>query len=275
LLKLIRVISGQVTITNNFTDIQVDQNFDYLTLFFSPKCNHFDKISTYLLNEIDHELLNSILIKPGFKLKNQDFYNRLLSEISNFVIYQERKSYTTAYVFIYRILELISFSFPLIYASKTSDFKHTYSLLKDFYDNNTGNQKGELGFFKSALGIIFKSNDITSTSVNILFDDLETEIQEKFYHSIFSVIDQSILHEDNDPPSKIAISFLDTSSFIITIRNRFFHLFNRGEKNLESNDILDSDLFFSYLSVPLFSWIVYVLNEILRYSIEMEIKNAG
>jgi hypothetical protein len=152
----------------------------------------------------------------------------------------------------------------LIYASQTIDFKYTYGQLKEYFDTNTGKQKGELGFFKSAVKIIFETNPILETSIDIDFSTLNPDIQRVFHKALTSIIDNQILHEDTRQFDKICINFSQVSSFIISLRNRFFHLFNRGDRNLESHEIVDSDLFFSYINEPVISWISTIYVEIIK-----------
>lgn len=263
-LILLRAIIGSADLVNNCSEHSFKQEIDYLSDYYSVSGTVFEKLKHYISPDLEFSDLSAFFSNPLILRKNKQFFSRLLHEYSNFFYYQDKESYTTAFIYIYRILEMISFSFPLIYASQTSDFKHTYGLLKEFYESNSGNQKGELGFFKSAVQIIFDTNPIVETSVDIDFSSLNEDIRKLFYNSLYSIINNQILHSDTRQYDKICINFLDVSSFIVTLRNRFFHLFNRGDRNLESYEIVDSDLFYSYINKPIISWISVIYVEIIK-----------
>ena len=267
--NILRIIMGGVSVTNNDTEITSDLMTNYLSLYYSFDNNLSAEANLVeILNEsIELKDLEKFFFDRRYSTKNKEFFNRLENEICNFLTYQSKGNYTTSFIFIYRILEVISFSFPLIYASKTYDFKHTYGKLSEIFSNNSGNSKGELGFLKSAIKVMFGDSDILKTSIDIDLND-EHEKNEKIFKAIKSVIDHKIFHTDTIENSKISIYFGDVSSFIITLRNRFFHLFNRGDKNLESIEIIDPDYLFSKINEPVFSWICVLYIEINKFLLE-------
>jgi hypothetical protein len=274
--SIFRLVMGGVSITNLDTEASIDLTDNYLSLYYdyeaadSPELN----LAQILNDSIDEKDLNKFFFDRRYMLKNKQFFRRLENEFCNFLSYQSKASYTTAFIFLYRILELISYSFPLIYASKTYDFKYTYGKLKEMFGANKGNSKGELGFFKSAVKVMFEGSDYLETSIDISLDD-EFEKNKKIFKAVESVIDKNILHTDTIDNSRISISFGEVSSFIITLRNRFFHLFNRGDRNLESIEVIDPDYFFSKINKPVFTWICVVYVEINKFLLEEYVKNES
>ena len=227
-----------------------------------------DNLCKILNESIEPSDLEVFFFDRRYMLKNRDFFKRLENEFCNFLTYNAKGSYTTAFVFIYRILEVISFSFPLIYAAKTYDFKDTFAKLKEVFDSNSGNSKGELGFLKSAIKVMFTDRDFMETSIDIILDD-EYERNSKIFKTIRNIVTESnVFHGDTIENSKISIRFGEVSSFIVIIRNKFFHLFNRGDRNLESIEMIDPDYFFSKLNKPLFGWICVVYIEIIKFLLE-------
>ncbi|WP_341225641.1 hypothetical protein [uncultured Arcticibacterium sp.] len=271
--NILRIIMGGVSVTNNDTSIISDFTTNYLGLYYSIDNSRSpeENLAEILNDSIELEDLEKFFFDRRYSIKNKEFFNRLENEFCNFLTYQSKGNYTTAFIFLYRILEVISFSFPLIYASKTYDFKHTYGKLKEIFSNNSGNTKGELGFLKSAIKVMFEDSSLLETSIDIDLND-EHEKNVKIYKAIKSVVDHKIYHTDTIENSKISICFGDVSSFIITLRNRFFHLFNRGDKNLESIEIIDPDYLFSKINEPVFTWICVVYIEINKFLLEEHVK---
>lgn len=267
--NILRIIMGSTSVTNNDTYVTTDFTTNYLSLYyrFDNEKSAETNLAEILNESIELKDLKDFFFDRRFALKNKEFFNRLENEFCNFLTYQSKENHTTAFIFLYRILEVISFSFPLIYASKTYDFKHTYGKLKEIFSNNSGNSKGELGFFKTAIKVMFEDSDLLETSIDIELND-EFEKNEKIYKALKSVCDDKIFHTDTTENSKISICFGEVSSFIITLRNRFFHLFNRGDKNLESIEIIDPDYLFSKLNEPLFTWICVIYVEINKFLLE-------
>lgn len=56
-------------------------------------------------------------------------------------------------------------------------------------------------------------------------------------------------------------------SFIINVRNRFFHNLNSSANNIESNRIVDSDEFFSFINPMAMHWVSMVFLEITTHSL--------
>lgn len=268
--NILRIISGNVNIINIDTGISVTIEDNFLSKWY--QFNNDESFETNISNILNESIeindLKLFFFDTRYTLKNKDFFTRLENEFCNFLTYNSKESYTTSFVFLYRIIEVISYSFPLIYAAKTYDFKHTYGVLKEVFDSNSGSSKNELGFFKSAIQVIFKGSELMETSVDIELNE-EAEKNEKIYRAIRSVVQETaIFHPDTVPNSKISICFGQVSSFIITLRNRFFHLFNRGDRNLESHEIIDPDYFFSKLNIQLFGWVCVIYVEILKFLLE-------
>ena len=264
-LALIRGIVGSIRIKHTISQIEFDQTVDYLDLQGrNAGKNPLEKLKDYISEEITLADLDGIFGDRVFLLQNQKFFERLTQEFNNYYFYQNRRSFTTAFAFIYRILETISYAFPLIYATKTNDFRGTYTLLKDYMSGNK--DKGELGFFKSFIKVLFGADPALTSSITInIYGDTD-EIQQKFFSSITKACPDPDIYDpaDTDEPRKLSVKFTEYSSFIINLRNRFFHLFNSGQPNLQSDDILDADAFFYQVNEKSIYWISLVLLEIIK-----------
>ena len=78
----------------------------------------------------------------------------MLSELTSAIVWLN-SSPIESFVHIYRTLEFMSYSFPMIYASKSMDYRGSYEHLKKFMN---GDSDGELKFFKTFLKELFKNN---------------------------------------------------------------------------------------------------------------------
>lgn len=265
---LLRGLIGSIKIKHKFSQHEFDQTVDYFDLAnLNIGVSPVERLKNYISQELSTDELGKIFKDRRFLHQNQNFFQNLTNEFSNYYYYENKQSHTTAFAYLYRILETISYAFPLIYAAKTDDFKGTYNFLKECLTGNR--EKGELGFFKSFIKVVFENDPIFESSISIDIVAETEEIQQLFFDSFKKACpDVNIYSDDTDEPRKLSIKFPEYSSFIICLRNRFFHLFNSGQPNLQSDDILDSDYFFKLVNKQTTYWLSLVLLEILKHSIE-------
>lgn len=124
---LIRLLLG--TLKVQFKDKKVNQKKDYSKI--TPQIqNVASGVATreYLNLEMGHKTTKSF-IKKALPV-NRKLYEEILLEFSNYFYQTEQKSHTAAFIFLYRILERLSFSVPLLYASTSKDYYATFDDLK-------------------------------------------------------------------------------------------------------------------------------------------------
>lgn len=135
-----------------------------------------------------------------------------------------------------------------MYAASTKDFSKSFDILKTLFSGDK--DKSELKVFKDFIEIVIgveKDYKRLSIDINII-SELE-EYNKRIYDTLLNICDKNIFDEaKNKENSRVTIKFSEFSSFIITIRNRFFHLKNSQENNIQSVDIVDSDFFFSLIN---------------------------
>lgn len=265
---LLRGLIGSIKLKHTITQREFEQTTDYFDLMkVNSHENPLDRLKKYIANELSTDDLGKIFKDKKFLHQNQSFFDRLNNEFSNYYYYDNKQSHTTAFAYLYRILETISYAFPLIYAAKTDDFKGTYNFLKDCISGNK--DKGELGFFKSFIKVVFENDPLFESSITINIDAESEDIQQSFFNSFMKACPDPSTYDatDHEEPRKLSVKFSEYSSFIICLRNKFFHLFNSGQPNLQSDDILDADHFFKLVNKQTTYWISLVLLEILKHSI--------
>jgi hypothetical protein len=109
-----------------------------------------------------------------------------------------------------------------------------------------------------------KDYERLSIDINI-FSEVE-EFNEIVYKMLIRICNSDIFEEHrNVTNSKICIKFSEFSSFIITIRNRFFHLKN-SQDNIQSKDIIDSDHFFSLINNECAYFLSLVILHVIKKS---------
>ena len=213
--------------------------------FFSTEANAFQLAN---FQEELHNYLDS-------NRKNSDIYEVVLFEISSYIdTYQTSPS--AAFTHLYRCLEFLSYCFPLIYASKSRNYKGSFSDLRKFL---SGDSSGELKFFgkflctcfekePAILNYIFEIDVVLSSSIDALKSDLKRISKSSFPYDF----DNGVLR----------LKFEDMLSLFITIRNRYFHmLVGQGQENFESNKY-NIEEFFKCINPHLLNWIAMIIQKI-------------
>ena len=153
----------------------------------------------------------------------------------------------------------------MIYSRRSSSFEKTFGLLKSSFE---AKDKGELGFFKKALSVIYSGDDTLDITFEIDLSEYACSgIREKYYkvyttNQYFS----SILDETTDN-SKIVIKFPNVGDAIVTTRNKLVHSLSDRDK-LNCSDFIDLDLFLKSTIKPYFQWIGVLFLEIMRDNYE-------
>ena len=131
----------------------------------------------------------------------------------------------------------------------------------------SGGETTELGFFKLFIQELYKDDPISQTSVDIPIEATDSDVQEELFREMRRVLDNKIVHDDTDEPGKLSIKYCDMGSFIITIRNKFFHNLNGRGGNIQSKNIPDTDLFFETMNDLALQWLATVFLGVFSHTI--------
>jgi hypothetical protein len=140
--RLFRLLVGSVIIKNNITTESINQNINYSVLG-TKTVSRFSKrmfleyfSSTTGLEDIDEYLRKS---NP----KNIPLFKDIIHEYCFYFHYSQKGIHTLSFLHLYRILERISYTFPMLYASSSTDYIGTFSKLQNYFKGSNS----ELKFF--------------------------------------------------------------------------------------------------------------------------------
>lgn len=178
---------------------------------------------------------------------NRAFYHDILSEFNQYFLQSRRGAHTSAFVFLYRIVERLSYSVPLLYMSSSKDYYGTFKELKTLMADD---KIGELGMFRKFLGQgAFLDQLILDRVYEIRFSE-DLEIDQAYVASVRRFF--NLLIPVGPSLERVGCKFLDIHDLLVTIRNRFFHTRSGdGQSNISLRSISDPDHFFSTLN-PVF-----------------------
>lgn len=275
---LLRLISGTVNIEHNISNTIIFPRKNYTDLDFTVNQNVNSNTLLKIFNNGSNT--NNQAISKEFFSKyyrkcttygNREFFQNLVSEISNFLYFQSIGSNTTAFLHLYRCIELISYTFPLFYASKSKNYQATFRKLNDFF-KDLSNKDGEITFLKFFINeTLFKKLALLDSDLNLVIRTTDSFLQETYYNLIFDFCNKNNIRLKNNciPHSKIVISRRFLLSFIVNLRNRYFHLASGGyNENISSRQLSESDIFFEIINDIGMNWVAQIYLEILILSVE-------
>jgi hypothetical protein len=266
---IIRILSGTANITNRHSDETIDADINYFLDETGVQTNRdLQFLDDYQegLSLADYE---DFLKKNMFK--NRKFYQNLLNELSGAIYNSKQNSHTAAFVHIYRAYEYLAYSFPMVYAAKTGDFIGSFSKLSAWINQNAKDKElSELAFHKQFISTLFKDTSEISMSI-----DVHIRTKEEFKPNIFNGLATKVLGWKNSTsytpntvyPEKLSIPFTSFHSFIVTLRNRFFHYSNGRSDNIGHDDIIDSNSLFELVNGAALRFIAIIFHGVVSYEL--------
>lgn len=258
---LLELVMGKIIILNKHGEYLHDQtiNFTRLPAEFQniDSYEEFNEVfNTNLLDKTCGSICNRFMIHDR---KNNFVYEHILNELSQYFVINSVSS-CEGFVHLYRVLEFMSYSFPLIYASKSKDYRGTYDSLKKLMNGEKG---GELKFFNKFLKELFQNDMAYQFEYEVYIDsdnitELKKEFQEIFKVDIFAFEGNTLMFK-----------FKNIMELFLEIRNRYFHmLIGQGRNNFLNLDYDKNDLFNS-LNPIFVNWLVIIFVKIIQHGLEL------
>lgn len=259
--KLIRLLVGTVRVTNIYSTDSFDQFNNYSVLGRPQNVPVSTRALTTCLSGHTIDELCEYLDKT--KYLNNDFFLHLLEEISCYFYKKSRSSHTVCFLHLYRALEYISYSFPLIYASSSREYHGSFNKLKNFFVDGS---KNELLFFDEFVNKLLDTSLLESPLV-FNFDSLSNEINRNHFNIIKGILTTNNIDGEVRNVS-ITTTYQHLIKLTIDLRNRYFHFAVGGQRNIRSSEIIENDIFFKLINEELLNWISIIYFEILSNAIE-------
>ena len=252
-------------------DIEVKKNSSVIRLN-----QNFLEFPRYVVNRKSSRPIKDILspftladyVKYSKKFygRNVIFYNNLINELTFYFSYSNQGQHQAAFVNLYRTLEFISYSFPLIHASHYGNYTGSFQALREFFvDDKTS----ELKFFEKFTQSLFQGTNYLNLSTDFDFSSSDVIVSSNCYDIFYSLLPprdwllaDPITYTLSVENSKLINLFKNT-------RNRYFHFAIGGwQKNIHISDLKNPDFFFQKLNDNFLNWICYIYKEVIRESID-------
>lgn len=269
-LRVFRLLSGTASATDTYTNKTYRFRRNY---FYLPYSDNNPKIGTKcILDLFSGEDITLVEINKMFAngATNYTFYSKIEGEIIRCLVAIRKESYIDAFVHLYRIIECMTYATPLLYASRSKDYTKTYETLKSCFTNTNS---GELEFFKTFVKNTFQDEDFFKLTIDLSLSSEEYECDQ---NNLRKLIIKHSQYKDGylfkgrpeDLDLDFEFEFLKFFSFLITLRNRFFHLLQGGWKeNISRVDTEYPELLFKAIINSGLNWVAIIILEILKLDI--------
>ncbi|VUX55540.1 protein of unknown function [uncultured Woeseiaceae bacterium] len=268
--KLVRLLIGTAALSAPALSANVQQNRN----LSDARGDCYSKVSSKTIKDAlsqicDIKQFSSYLDRTG--ADNYSFFSVLLDEYCWYFYQQDKGSGLPAFLHLYRILERISYAFPLIHASSSKSFTGTYNELSGYFKRSTsGEYGGELKFFKVFSERIFEES-MLDASVDLCVSEPDPEKAEKIYQGLKKVLcDENFNQSWNCDDTRLQLdnTYSSLLSTIINLRNRYFHFAVGGQTNISSSDLHVPDMFFLEINPVLINWITMIYFEVLKSRVD-------
>lgn len=213
-----------------------------------------------------YTLKDYVKFSQKYYSRNVIFYHNLLQELVYYFYYSNIGQYQAAFVNLYRILEYVSYTFPLMHASHFGNYMGSFEALRGYF---TDAKTSELAFFEKFVTTLYRGTSYLSYTTDFDFSHTDINIANNCYDALFRLVKNS-----NDwivadrATHTLAIENKNVIKLFKDCRNRYFHFAVGGQRNIQNIDLKDPDFFFQQLNSKFLNWISYIYGTVVRESID-------
>ena len=259
---LIQLVLGKTDIRDLSGKLLIKQNQNYTVLPYQKSGRTtYALLSDFFGIDItkseERKTCNQFLLKDR---RNDFVYTQILNELSQYFIRNEA-SPIEGFLHLYRILEFMSFCFPMIYASTSMNYKGSFDSLKKFFNGDTS---GELKFFKKFLVALFENDPLIMAYTYSQYIDVSniSDVEK----DLKRVVPQNLF---NFSGNTIEFEFCNIIDIFINLRNRYFHmLVGQGTYNFYDTNYDIKELF-AGLNPAFLSWLIMIFTSIEQHGVKL------
>lgn len=262
LFECIRILAGSVDIKNKESGKITKNRFSYQLqskVFFRK-----NTIRKIVLNMFDGDItvdeFKAVLERGS--VDNREFWEELRSEICFCIVARHEGRFVEAFLYLYRILELVSIALPLVYASSEPDYRKSMQFLKELAKNE---RDSDLSVFKSFVISAEKTGGYERLSVDfpipLSCSSQKSEIMRQLQSYVIS--SGPIKADPIAGDEGFSVRFSSVPLYIISIRNRLFHN-SRSNDNFRMDPLRGAGGICEMIVDPGLYWFSLVLIEIVK-----------
>lgn len=197
--------------------------------------------------------------------RNLNFYFNLLQELTHYFVYTEKNQHQAAFVNLYRALEYISYSFPLIHASHFSNFNGSFEAFRSYF---TDEKTSELKFFETFVTKLFQGTSYLTITTTFNFIYSDEVIANNCYDAFYSLLKPQEWASADGFNSTLEVENKFILRLLKNTRNKYFHFAIGGQRNLQNTDLKDPEVFFKCINEQFLNWMAFIFTTILKDNLD-------
>lgn len=255
---MIRLLMGAADLHSESGDLILKQRTNYMVLGCERSKVRTESGIRQALKRlgISAEELDALLRRG---LTHQGYYKSVVSELIEYFIRDSKRQSTVAFLHAYRLLERVSFVFPLMYAARSAKYPEAFAALKAYFK---GGLESELALLRK-----FQDSSIDASYADVPVDLDFSTLEASVVRTAMSAAKRCVANDDivSDVSPILTIRSGGLLALLINVRNRYFHSSVSNEANISVVEIGDSDAFFSVLNRPVMNWLsILILNTVVE-----------
>ncbi|MBN8657713.1 MAG: hypothetical protein J0M11_18425 [Anaerolineae bacterium] len=261
---LVRLLTGTISIYCEETGKTIQQKNNYSTVLFQVNRRRTGRIVKNVFSSYASMKTVEVHFNSSAR-RNIKFYREVLFEFYNYFYQTDRNNHSAAFLHLYRVLESIAYSFPLIWASRAKDYERTFMILKSYFAEP---RTGELGVFKKFFKDFINPTTVYDVPVTLVVMAKHPDWQKRYFDTFEKNIDASdviSLTRNSD----ITLKFGGLVDLVIKLRNQYFHSLTGQAQSFSSDNIPDADEFFSVVNELFCNWLAVVFFQLLEFEISL------
>jgi hypothetical protein len=196
--------------------------------------------------------------------RNIRFYQNLVYELTYFHYYTFQGQHQAAFVNLYRMLEFMSYSFPLIHAAHFNNFLGSFADLRSFILTD---KTSELTFLNKFVDKLFDGTPYLGLTTNFNFSNPDIDVANNCYSAFYYLMRPIDWTSANAATHDLVIENAKLIALMKNVRNRFFHFAVGGQRNIYVSDLKDPDFFFESINKQFINWMGFIYKNLVKESL--------
>jgi len=259
----IRLLSASADLFNQKTNVLVKTKKNFSSFPYQIVTRKSSKQIKSFLNP--YKIDDYIKYSQKYSARNRIFFDNLLQELAFFLYYSNKDQHQAAFVNLYRILEYISYSFPLIHSLKCHNFYGSFNSLRSYFNNE---KTSELKFFEKFIENLFDGTTFLDITTRFDFSCSDMVIAENCFKILYNLLGNNIWITVDQNNMLLELENKKLISLFINLRNRYFHFAIGGQRNIQNTDLKDPDFFFERVNDQFLNWIGFIYSTIIKETLE-------
>ena len=197
--------------------------------------------------------------------RNIIFYHNLLQELTFYFFYTTEKQHQAAFVNLYRILEYISYSFPLLHSSHFGNYLGSFEAFRSYF---TDVKTSEISFFDKFIENLYRGTAYLSYTTDFDFSQPDITIANACYDAFFGLTKRTNWTTANRATFTLSIENRHLIHLFRNTRNKYFHFAVGGSRNIQTTDLKDPDFFFEQINSKYLNWIGFIYGTVIHESLD-------